>query len=94
MSFKNYREESRNQNWGTNADNLNRDQIDTGSFLRIADAMELMAKDRLQMERDMKWYEERHKNNCDYITKLEKSNAALRGHIKRLKNKSKTNERV
>lgn len=89
MAFKNYREASRDKNWGTNDDNLNRDQINTGSFLRIADAMEFMAKDRLQMERDLDWYKKKYAEHNETIKRLERSNAALKGHIKRLKNKPK-----
>lgn len=88
MAFRNYREESRDKNWGTNGDSLNRDQLNTGSFLRIADAMELMAKDRLQMERDLDWYRKKYQEKNETIRRLEKSNAALRGHLKRLKNKT------
>ena len=59
--------------------------IQTGALLRIADACDAMAKDRLQMEHDRdrfkKWY-----YDCLALLETERRrSAALRGIIKRLK---------
>jgi hypothetical protein len=86
--FKSYKDESR-ANWGreTNQNALTRDEIQHGAILRIADATEAMAKNhvQLQAERDrlQRWYDQER----DRAAKLERSNAALRGQITRLKNR-------
>jgi len=84
MTFKSFREESR-INWGVHDLTVDNDQIKLGALLRIAYSCELMAKDRQQMERNLKWHEEhlsRRTRECD---RLARSNAALRGVISRLK---------
>jgi hypothetical protein len=80
-----YREESR-RDWGIDSANaMNLDRIKAGAILRIADATEAMAKNylALQEERDRykRWYEERQRR----VLHLERSNAALRGVITRMK---------
>lgn len=63
--------------------------IQTGALQRIADALELSAKDREKLERDYA----RMRNNRDYYRRLyeteKRSAAALRGVIKRMKAKAK-----
>jgi len=73
-------------NWAVNSvTTSHNEQIKIGSLQRIADATEKMASNytQLQNERDLykRWYEAKNV----HIKKLEHSNAALRGHIKRLK---------
>lgn len=84
--IKSYRKESRTD-WGTTDDKVTLEQINTGAILRIADATEAMAKNhvQLQTERDrlQRWYEQERER----AAKLERSNAALRGQITRLKNR-------
>ena len=50
--FKNYKQESR-KDWGTNQDSelLSIEQINLGAILRIADATEAMAKNRIAEKR-------------------------------------------
>lgn len=62
------------------------EEISTGALQRIADASELMAKNHEKMERDLNYLKERHRENLARISKLERSNAALKGVITRLKN--------
>ena len=87
--IKSYRKESRTD-WGTSDDKVTLEQINTGAILRIADATEAMAKNhvQLQAERDrlQQWYDQERER----AAKLERSNAALRGQITRLKNRIKS----
>jgi len=81
--------ESSKGNWAPIAgDNPTAEQIGVGCLQRIAAATEAMAQNykNLQNERDRyeKWYRDELKTTA----RLQKSNAALRGHIKRLKNKA------
>ncbi len=85
MTFKSYRAESR-ADWGTSEEgSLSIEQINCGAHLRIADAVEAMAKHHvtLREERDRfeRWYKEARARE----EKLKHSNAALRGYITRLK---------
>lgn len=84
MGFKSFREESRT-NFGTNDEKLSLEQVNTGAFLRMADAMEKMAGNYTKLENDLKWYQKNYPEKNAEIVKLKHSNAALRGHIKRLK---------
>ena len=89
MPFKDYREESK-IGWGKEClseKNLNREELEFGCLLRIADAMEIMAKNNANLieERDRyeKWYQEARDRN----EQLHHSISGLRGHITRLKKK-------
>lgn len=91
MPFKSYREESKT-NWGNNlaeGQSVTREDLKFGCLLRIADATEKMALRYSELidraERYERWYEEARAR----AAKLYRSNAALRGHIKRLKKLSK-----
>jgi len=84
MAFKSFREESR-LNWGVSDLTPDNDQIKLGALLRIADSCELMAKDRQQMERNLKWHEEHLASRTRECDRLARSNAALRGVISRMK---------
>ena len=88
--FKGYREHSRT-NWGEDDESGNPtlEKINTGAILRIADACELMAKDRDRMECRLKWLESEHVRQGRLINKLMRSNAALRGIINRMKRQAK-----
>jgi hypothetical protein len=86
MAFKNYREESKGQ-WGQDTETLTIEQLTMGCMLRIADAVELMAKNHAELIRDRDravssekcWREEAHG--------IARSNNALRGVITKLKNR-------
>lgn len=85
MTHKSYRDESR-KNWGTNA-LLDREQIQLGAILRIADATEKMCRDREELERK---YQNMRASRDRYQEALEaerRKNAALRGVITKLKRK-------
>jgi UrcA family protein len=61
------------------------DDLTLGCLQRIADAVEKMCGDREKLERGLKW--ERESNECrrETIAELQRSNAALRGVITKLK---------
>lgn len=87
MTFKNYREQSRNVQWGTNSDydSLSFEEINCGSLLRIADSMEVVAKEYNAILADMKFYQKRYHELLDQVERLKRSNAALRGVITKMK---------
>jgi hypothetical protein len=91
---RDYRQTSRGKLVSNNEDLLTIEEIKFGAILRIADATELMAQDRLKMERDISFYKNEMNVARDRWNDAERSNAALRGHITRLRNKIKslTNE--
>lgn len=87
--FKSYREESRT-NWGATvpeATKPDRDQLQLGCMLRIADAAEAMAKNFVQLQNELKWANERNQRNKSSIEKLQRQVNAYKGIVKKLKNK-------
>lgn len=87
MAFISHRENSKT-NWGkTTSDQTNpdRDDIQLGCLLRIADATEAMAKYHVQIIKDRDLYERLYRDSQAGSRKLERQNAALRGVITKLK---------
>jgi len=88
MTHRNFKEESKDKNWGTEVAegrNLNTDQIRLGAELRMADSLELIAKDKQRLEADKKYYYDlyiRYRNL--YLRECKKA-STLKGHITRLK---------
>lgn len=90
MPFKNYREESRNTQWGSYQDaNLSIEQINCGSMLRIADATEKMSQNYTEIMNDRDWWRNQSKYKDEEIICLNNRIKALKGVITKLKNKSK-----
>lgn len=79
-----FREGSR-RNWASKTGSLNVEQIQAGALLRIADATEKMCLDREELERDYRHMRQSRDQYRDLYEKERRSNAGLRGHIKRLK---------
>lgn len=79
------RELSRSK-WTTSATDLN--SINTGSLLRIADAAEKIAVNYEKLQRDRDYWKGEYERMCRRNFELEKSNAALRGVITRMKRKA------
>jgi hypothetical protein len=77
------------QVWTSPTEMLSVEQINCGSLLRIADAIEITAKNNQQLIDTANFYKERSQSKQTEIDSLLRSNAALRGHIKRLKNSLK-----
>ena len=87
MSFKLYREESR-ANWGIDqGHNLNIDQIKLGALLRIADAVETMAKSYDGMRIDRDWWKGRSELKDAEIHRLKSVLRGLRGALTKARNK-------
>ena len=93
--FKSYKEESRKDYGATIPKNINLsiDQLNCGAILRIAEAVEKMCLDREKLERDYKYMCKRRDYFMKECDKLSRSNAALRGHIRRLKKKKENHDK-
>jgi hypothetical protein len=59
--------------------------INAGSFQRIADALEKVAMDRIQLERDLKYQRERAERALSNERHASRRIAALQGYITKLK---------
>jgi hypothetical protein len=77
--------------WHTTLDNAGAYPGDTniqlGCLMRIADASEKMATNFIFLQNERDTYKRWYDNAQGEIKALTKSNAALRGHIKRIKGK-------
>ena len=85
--FKSFREESR-IDYGRHMqpdDKMTRDDLQFGALLRIADASEQMAKNIVRLQRERDEYEAMYKRSVESNIKTARSNAALRGVIKKMK---------
>lgn len=84
MTDKNLREISRIQ-WNCPNEKPSREDIQLGALLRIADGVELMARDQAdriaELDRTKKMCEALHRDN----KRMARANAALRGVITKLK---------
>lgn len=83
MSNKTLREHSKIQ---TTAEALTIEVVVAGSLQRIADSMEVMAKDRVQLERDLQWYKENYARRGETIRSLESQIKGLKIAKSRFKN--------
>lgn len=84
---RSWKKESRTD-WGTlleDNESLPDEKLKLGAILRIADATELMASEQIKMKNDLEWYKKRYTESLEEIHGLRRSNAALKGHITRLK---------
>jgi hypothetical protein len=73
--------------WGRECDglNANKEDIQLGCLLRIADASEAMAKEHTKLIRDRECYERLYRIQLQITQRLERTNAALRGVITKMK---------
>lgn len=77
-------------NWGktiNGSENRDRNDIELGCMLRIADATEAMAKDHITLMHDRDMYRWRYEAELSRSNALKLSNNALRGAITKLKKK-------
>ncbi len=86
MSQKYFKEESK-KNYFTST-GISNDDLQTGSLMRIADAVEIMTQDRVALERDLKRERESNEYLRESRDKLIRRVTALKGVITKLKNKS------
>lgn len=88
--FKSWKEASRG-NWGTNLntelESLDAERVGVGALMRIADAVELVAKDRLKLEKDLDYYRKAYHESQTTIVNLNHKISGYKSHITRLKNK-------
>jgi len=94
MSFNSYRKISRTD-WGTNDSAFTQDQFKLGAILRIADALEVIAKNNQnlieEVEKYKRWYATEEKEN-QY---LRRSVSGLKGYITKVnKVKSRKKETI
>jgi hypothetical protein len=82
--LKNFRDLSK-QGWEGNGTTEN---INIGSLQRIADAIEAMAQNFIELQNDRDLYKRWYFEEREISGKLRSSNYHLRGHITRLKNKN------
>jgi len=75
--------------WTTENHSYNVDDVKLGALQRIADATEAMAKNYNDLLRDVKLYKDMYQNQTKRRQQLERSNAALRGQITKLRKKLK-----
>lgn len=60
-------------------------EVRDGALLRIADAVEKMAQRHNELMRERDYYEQLASSRAEDVRRLERSNAALRGVIARMK---------
>lgn len=84
MANEKYFKEESKKSWYTTMPVTN-DDLQTGALMRIADATELMASNYVKLQNDYKYMRESRDGWQVDAERLKRSNAALRGHIKRLK---------
>ena len=81
---QNLRKASRDE-WVSRVDPPTDDDLKIGALLRIADATEKMAQRHTELMRERDYYERLASSRAEDIRRLERSNAALRGVIARMK---------
>ncbi len=87
-TWRSYRQESKNLNLGDKHEVGYRpcdDQIKLGAILRIADAMELMAKKYQDLNTSLEFYKKLFQETKEANIILRRKNAGLRGYITQLK---------
>ena len=82
----NLREVSRSS-WGPRGHAPSAEEINTGSLQRVADALEKIADDRVKLENQVYFLKKRVSFIRREKERLERSNAALRGVITKMKRK-------
>jgi hypothetical protein len=76
------------KNWDTQHEEfLGYDELKVGALQRIADATEAMAKNHIQLINELERYKSYYTHTLKRAVNAERSNAALRGVITKLKRK-------
>lgn len=85
--FKSFREYSKKDFGRTVAedDNLSNSDLHLGAVLRMADSLEIIAKNHKQMEQDRDFYKKQYIDASDEIYHLKKRCAGLKSRITRMK---------
>jgi len=80
---KKWRDESRKE-WFSNADSsqpISNEQLNSGSFMRMADSLESIAKDKTRLEQEAKYWKDSSKRKDEEIKLL---NNKIRGFKSRI----------
>jgi len=88
---KNYRKEAKENYCSTDA--VDQDFLRTGAVLRMADSLEIIAKDKTDLlkrieflEKDCAYWRERYQAKVGAVNKITKSRDAFKGLYNKLKN--------
>lgn len=87
---KDFKEESR-KNYGVTVElgeGLSLEQLRIGALLRIADAVEKVAANHDTLRKELEHQTDRATIAFQHLEKVQRSNRALRGYLKRLKRKA------
>ena len=87
MTYKSYRAESREEYGQNQEHNLSIDQLNAGSLLRIADAIEKMVQRHTDLIAERDQFERLYIESRSEAESAKRSNAALRGQITKLRNR-------
>lgn len=79
-----FMEESRS-NYVSTTGSISTDQLQTGCLMRIANSVEMIAKDRETLEKDCKRWEKWYRDQLVVSDRLQRANNAYRGIIRRMK---------
>jgi len=85
--FRSYRKESQ-IDWGATTDEatgLSLEQVNTGAFLRMADATEKMAGNFIRLQNDLEMYKRWYENSQKENRRLQKQVSGLKGAITKMK---------
>lgn len=88
MAFRNYRQHSRDMQWGQDSDSMDIEQINCGSLLRIANASEKMALRHTELIDKATRLEQKNRWLEDRVTARDRAISNLKGQITKLKNKA------
>jgi len=87
IAFKSWKDESR-INWGRELgekQQLSNEEIQFGALLRIADAVEIIAKNHQRLINERDYYKQWYEQERQIVQTLRHRIAGLKGHIKRIK---------
>lgn len=89
------RELTKNKSYQVDDDaGVSREWIHTSALLRIADAVELMARRYQELVNDAEYYRTAFKNEQEANQRLNNTIRSLRGHITRAKNKKSPEDQL
>jgi hypothetical protein len=85
---KGFREESKMEYGQSRGGSSTLEEINAGSLMRMADSMEVIAKDRVKLERDYFYMRNDRDYHKEAANTARRSAAALKGVIARMKRKA------
>jgi hypothetical protein len=79
---RSWREASKG-NWSSDKEKIDHSHINSGSFMRMADSLETIAKDKTNLEREVQYWKDSSKRNAAQVELL---NNKIRGYKGRITN--------